>query len=101
MSKLLLNKYQNVHNKKLLELLKKIEIEPIFYGEQRLLSESEVINYKKELGIMKENIIPLIDCLDNEFLVFDLLKKEFKMYNMDDDIIYNSKTIEPILKKCI
>ena len=50
---------------------------------------------------MKEDIIPLIDCLDNNFLVFDLLKNEFKMYSIDDNIIYNSKTIENILKQCI
>lgn len=101
MSKLLLNKYKTINNKELLELLKKIDIEPTFYGEQRLLSESEIINYKEELGIMKEDIIPLIDCLDNNFLVFDLLKNEFKMYSIDDNIIYNSKTIENILKQCI
>lgn len=101
MSKLLLEKYKEIQNQKLNKILEKIETKPIFLEEKRLLSENEVINYKEELKIEVENIIILIDCYNNEFLMFDMSNNCFKMYNFDDDFIYKTKSIKLILKEFI
>ena len=101
MSKLLLEKYKKVKNEELNKILSKIKKEPVFLGEKRLLSEEEVINFKNELGIDDNNIIILLDCYDNNYLVFDMIDNCFKIYNIDDNLIYNSKFIETILKDII
>lgn len=101
MSKLLLEKYKDIKNEKLNKILEKIELEPIFLNQKRLLSESEVIDYKNELKINDDNIIVLVDCFDNEFLIFDISDNNFKMYSIDDNFIYNSKSIALILKELI
>lgn len=59
------------------------------------------MNSKNELEMDDNNIIILIDCYDNNYLVFDLLDNCFKMYNIDDNLIYNSKLIETILNDIV
>jgi len=101
MSKLLLEKYKKIENQKLNRILEKIKTEPIFLEEKRLLSESEVINAKEELNIETDNVIVLVDCYNNEFLIFDISDNSFKMYSVDDNLIYHPKSIDSILKELI
>ncbi len=94
MSKILLEKYKDINNKNLLELLEKVNREPIFLEDnQRLLSEDEILNYNAELEIVIKNIIPLIDFYDNNFLVYDELEKKFKMFNIVDELFYENLKI--------
>ena len=94
MSKILLEKYKNINNKKLLELLEKVNKESKFLEDnQRLLSEDEILNYNDELKIAIQNIIPLIDFCDNDFLVYEELEKKFKMFNIIDELFYENLKI--------
>lgn len=101
MSKLLLQKYENIGHEELNILLKKVGSESIFYDDNRLLSEDEIMNYKEEIGIQKEQIIPLMDCFNNEFLVFDIIDCSFKMYSIDDEILYASTNVDHLLNEVI
>ncbi len=101
MSKILLKKYKNIDNQELLSILEKVCDEPCFLNEKRLLSELEILNYKEIIGIHKNDLIPLIDCYNNEFLIYDLIRGEFKMYSIDDDIIYDSKFIEDMINNIL
>lgn len=75
----------NINNEELLKLIKYIKEEPVFISDNiRLLSIEEILNYKEELKIDKL-IIPLIDLYDNNFLVFDIEKKEFQMLDISDE----------------
>lgn len=101
MSKLLVRKYENIGHEGLNVLLKKVGSESIFYDENRLLSEDEIMNYREELGIHKDHMIPLIDCFNNEFLVFDIIDCSFKMYSIDDEILYASTNVDNLLNEVI
>ena len=94
MSKILLEKYKDINNKILLDLLEKVNRERIFLEDnQRLLSEDEILNYNAELEIVIKNIIPLIEFYDNNFLVYDELEKKFKMFNIVDELFYENLKI--------
>ena len=101
MSTLLTEKYNDINNSKLISILSKIEKNPIFLDDEiRLLSEEEVLTLNKQLEIGNEYII-LIDCFDNNYLCYSKLENEFKIYNIDDNIFYDSKNIEKIINTLI
>ncbi len=52
---------------------------------KRLLSKIEIENYKTELNVTRDNMIPLIVLYDNEFLIFDIDNYEFKILDISDD----------------
>lgn len=88
----ILSKYPtiNKNNNELKRILSICKIEPIFIKgkEIRFLSLEEVINYKKCLNIDKENIIPLIDLYDNDFLIYDINQNKFAKIYIADEQIY-------------
>lgn len=97
MSKILIEKYNDINNSKLISILSKIEENPIFLDDEiRLLSEKEVLTLNEQLEVGIEYII-LVDCSDNNYLCYSNLDNEFKMYNVDDNIFYDSKNIEKII----
>lgn len=59
-------------------------------NECRLLSKEEINDYKKHLGTNVDNIIPLIDLMDNNFIVYVKEENDFKMLNTTDDILYKN-----------
>ena len=64
----------------------------------RLLSKDEINNYKMELGIDIDNIVPLIDLFDNNFLIYNKVKNTFEKLNIVDETIYErEETIEKYL----
>ena len=52
---------------------------------KRLLSKIEIENYKTELNVTRDNMIPLIVLYDNEFLIFNIDNYEFKILDISDD----------------
>ena len=52
---------------------------------KRLLSKIEIENYKTELNVTRDSMIPLIVLYDNEFLIFDIDNYEFKILDISDD----------------
>ncbi len=90
----------NIENEELQEILKYVGDEPLFLNdEMRLLSKDEINNYKMELGIDIDNIVPLIDLFDNNFLIYNKVKNTFEKLNIVDETIYErEETIEKYLK---
>ena len=96
-----MNKFESINNNELQEILKYVGDEPVFFcnGEMRLLSKEEIINYKKELNIEMDNIIPLIDLYDNDFLIYNINENVFEKLNIVDGTIFGKiNTIEKYLK---
>ena len=86
MSKVLLEKYNNINNNKLISILNKVEENPIFLDNYvKLLSEEEILTLNKELEIGIDYIV-IVDCLDNNFIWYSISNDEFKMFNVDDNI---------------
>ena len=94
------NYFANIDNNELQEILKYVEEEPIFfYDEMRLLSKEEIINYKEELNVEMDNIIPLIDLYDNDFLVYNIAENVFGKLSIDDETFFErTNSIENYLK---
>ncbi|MDD4054163.1 MAG: hypothetical protein PHZ20_04995 [Bacilli bacterium] len=67
------------------EILSLCKDEPIFYEEEkRLLSIGEILNSKEELSL-NENVIPIIDLYDNEFLVYDIANSQFTKFDISTE----------------
>lgn len=69
----------------------------IFFSDKdgyRTLSIGEIIDASKDLHIdfKKEKIIPIIDCGDNDFIVFHLDTKTYSKYNIVDKTIFKEKS---------
>lgn len=95
-----MEKFVNIANNELQEILKYVGDEPLFfYDEMRLLSKDEILNYQEELNIKMDNIIPLIDLYDNNFLIYNINENVFEKLNIVDETIFGkTNTIENYLK---
>lgn len=83
------NKFSYIKNEEVQKILKYVKNEPIFFGDNmRLLSEEEIINYKRELGLEIDNILPLIDLNDNNFLIYKLDENTFEKLNIVDGTFF-------------
>ena len=93
-----MDRYKEIENEELKKILEFVKEEPLFFGdEKRLLSESEIINYKDELNIdLDEDIIPLIDLYDNNFLIYNIEKNKFQIMDISNDIFW--KDVDSIQK---
>lgn len=94
-----MDKYSSINNKELQEILKYVEEEPVFLSsEMRLLSKEEILNYKEELSVEMDNIIPLIDLYDNNFLIYNINEDVFEKINIVDETVFGkTNTIENYL----
>lgn len=82
----LIQKYQNPQ---LEEIASFVGNQPIFFGKDlRLLSQEEILNYREELEINDE-LIPLIDANDNNFIVFDIRRQVFCKYSIADSTFFD------------
>lgn len=89
-----------ISNSELNEILNYCKDESIFFDkETRLLSISEIINYKEELKI-KMDIIPIIDIYDNNYIVFDITNNQFAMMDISEEVIFKKlESIEEYIEK--
>ncbi len=94
-----MDKYSSINNKELQEILKYVKEEPVFLSnEMRLLSKEEILNYKEELSVEMDNIIPLIDLYDNNFLIYNITEDVFEKINIVDETVFGkTNTIENYL----
>lgn len=62
-------------------------------GERRILSYDEVLQAKDQLHVdfIAYGIIPLIDCYDNNFIVYDYKNNTWNMFNIVDECIFDTK----------
>ena len=59
----------------------------------RILSFDEIINAEKELHVdFKSNqIIPLVDCGENDFIVYHFFDKIWSKFNIVDETVFKKK----------
>ena len=71
-----------------------------FSADFKVLSLDEIIDAETDLGIdfRALKMIPVIDCYDNQFLVYQMDKRNWGLYSMDDDIIFDeNESMEELL----
>lgn len=68
----------------------------------RFLEIDEVENASQELNVdfVGKKLLPLIDCFDNNYLVFNVEKKSFMMINIVDEVLFPiSSQMDDFLKQ--
>lgn len=89
----LVEKISEEYDVKLPELVEKlisVSGKGAFVDGYRFLSFSEILYAEEDWGISlkKKKIIPIVDCSDNDFIVYNACEKEWQMYNIVDEISF-------------
>lgn len=76
-----------------IDLLSKDEKGYFLENDNRVLSCDEIIDAEKDLQVdfVKKGIIPIIDCGDNDFIVFILQTNKWAMYNIVDEVLFKKR----------
>lgn len=98
------SKVEKIYGSELPEIVGKIisvATKPIFFDEYRVLSFDEICEADDELSVnfSEKKIIPLIDCGDNDFIVFHCKSDEWSKFNIIDECIFKKrKSLNELLK---
>ena len=68
--------------------------ESVFIGDEcRLLAYSEIQNACEELHVdfVGQKLLPLFDCIDNDFIVWHFDTQNWSLYNITDQIAFNMR----------
>lgn len=95
---------EKIYCVKLPELLRRIishSEEPYFFDDgTHVLSYSEVLYADEDLDVAfsEKKLIPVVDCCDGNYVVYDYDNQTWAMYSIIDDILFNqSNTLDEIL----
>mgnify|MGYP001034079650 FL=1 len=76
--------------------------EPVFLDDgSRILSYDEIVDAEKDLHVAfkKMGILPLVDCGENDFIVYHFVDKSFSKFNIVDETVFKrGSSFEEILK---
>lgn len=98
------SKVEKIYGSELPEIVSKIisvTTTPIFFDEYRVLSFDEICEADDELNVnfLDKKIIPLIDCGNNDFIVFHCKSKEWSKFNIIDECVFKKrKSLNELLK---
>mgnify|MGYP005773220979 CR=1 FL=1 len=77
-----------------------VQKETLFFDDFRLLSNDEIINATEQLHVdfVTKNILPLIDCGDNDFIVFHIKTNKWSRFNIVDECSFKERdSLEEVL----
>lgn len=89
---------QKIYKNELPEIIKKIvsySENSIFFDDgYRVLSFQEIIDAEHDLhiGFAEMNIIPIMDCGENDFIVYHLKSNMWSKFNIIDESVFKKKT---------
>ncbi len=98
------SKIEKAYTAELPELVQKMISnceKPVFLGEYRVLSFAEIFDAEDDLGIAfaDKGIIPLVDCGDNDFIVYNFQTAKWSLFNIVDECAFKVKaTIQELMK---
>lgn len=63
----------------------------MFIGSWRVISKQELLNAPEELHVdfCSENLVPVLDSMDNDFICYDLKSKSWTLFNIVDHIKFS------------
>lgn len=97
-------KIEKVYGATLTEEIQKIISncsETVFLDEYRVLSFKEIVDAQDDLHVDFKgmNIIPVVDCGDNDFIVYHSNSDEWSKFNIIDNCVFKRKpSIKDLLK---
>ena len=77
-----------------------VQKDTLFFGDFRMLSNDEIVNATEELHVdfITKNILPLIDCGDNDFIVFHIKTNKWSKLNIVDECLFKERnSLEEVL----
>ncbi len=98
------SKIEKIYGMTLPETVRKIVSKcdkPLFVDDYRVLSFAEIkdANDDLEVNFVEECIIPLIDCGDNDFIVYNFKTKKWSLFNIIDNCSFKAKSkLEELMK---
>lgn len=76
--------------------------EPVFLDDgSRVLSYDEIVDAEKDLHVAfkDKGIIPLVDCGENDFIVYHFLDNVWSKFNIVDETVFKKKSsLEELMK---
>ena len=75
--------------------------DPIFFDDKRVLSYREMMDAEKDLHVdfSGRGIFPVIDCGENDFIVYHSSKNNWSIFNIVDEISFKQREqLEELLK---
>ncbi len=91
------NIMQSMYGTELPVIIKKLissNKETIFFDDgTRILAFAEIIDSEKDLHIEFKNkgLIPLIDCGDNDFIVYNFNENNYSIFNIVDEVSFKKR----------
>ena len=83
------------------KLIVSLTLEDCFIDEKcRIISFKEILNSEVFTGVdfSKLKMIPLVDCKDDDYIVYNFATSHFEMYNIYDEVSFReSKNMEELL----
>ena len=77
--------------------------EPVFLdNDSRVLSFDEIVDAENDLHIAfrEKGIIPIVDCGENDFVVYHFIDKIWSKFNIIDETVFKKKeSLEEIIEK--
>ena len=85
--------YGNIKSEQIKKMLS-IQKDTLFFDDYRVLAHDEIINANTELHVpfTKKKIIPLIDCGENDFIVYNVVKDNVCKFNIVDEAYFKERT---------
>lgn len=100
-----IEKIQKAYNVDLPEVIQKmitLANETLFFDDgTRVLSFEEIVDAEKDLHVAfkEKGIIPLVDCGENDFIVYHFGDRVWSKFNIVDETIFKKKNnLEELLK---
>jgi len=97
------SKIEKMYGAVLPEIAKKIisySNKPVFVGEYRVISYSEIVNAEDDLHVpfINKGMIPFVDCMNNDFIVYDFANNIWTKYNIVDRCRFaEQKSLEQLM----
>ena len=72
----------------------------LFIDGTRLLTYNEILGAEEDLGVnfIQLHLLPLFDCGENDFIVYNISKNRWSLFNIIDECVFKeTKTLEELL----
>lgn len=100
-----IEKIQRTYSVDLPEVIRKmitVANKPLFFDDgTRMLSFEEIVDAEKDLHVAfkEKGIIPLVDCGENDFIVYHFRDRIWSKFNIVDETVFKKKNkLEELLK---
>lgn len=91
-----IKKIEAIYRCEINDILKKVvsyNSEPVFVDGNRFISFNEIVYATEDLHVefQKEKVIPVVDCMDNDFISYDYENQVWVKFNIIDKVKFDKR----------